>query len=220
MGGMLNLVLGGVADRLVPVMQTPVEDIIYEVLDQKGLPTRSEVRDLRNKLDRLEKTIGDLSGAIEGLRSDVEQASAAAERARAAAVEEAPVAKASVKKAAPKKAASKKAAPKKAAAKKAAPRKVVVKKSAAKVCSYPGCDAKVRAKGYCGKHYMQFKRGRLLGVVGADGSTTHENVHYMVGEAYVGQPVETSYEGDEVIFMLPASKKTLRLKVNKARIDA
>jgi hypothetical protein len=220
---------------LVPAIQTPVEDIIYEVLDQKGLPTRSEVRDLRNKLDRLEKTIGDLSGAIEGLRGEVEQASAAAARAGAAAARPAAApaaakaapnkvaAKAAPKKiaakAAPKKAAPKKAAPKKAAPKKAAPKKTVAKKAGAKTCRSPDCGGDIRAKGFCGKHYMQFKRGTLVGYVGEDGSTTHENVHYKVGIKYVGQVVETSYEGDEVIFLLPEAKDTVRAKVNKARID-
>ena len=252
MGGFLSIVVGGVADRLVPVMQTPIEDIIYEVLDQKGLPTRSEVRDLRNKLDRLEKTIGDLSGAIDGLRGDVEQASASAERAReAAAATPAPAArKAPAKKAAPaapaKKAATAKAkapakkaaAPKakapakkaaapakkaaagakkaKAPAKKAAPKKAA---AGAKSCRFPGCSGGVRAKAFCGKHYMQFKRGTLVGWVGQNGSTMHENVNYKVGESFIGQVVETSYEGDEVLFMLPEAKKTVRVKVNKARID-
>jgi len=219
MGGFLSLVVGGVADRLVPAMQTPVEDIIYEVLDQKGLPTRSEVRDLRNKLDRLEKTIGEFSAALEGLRGDVEQVGAAAERARSAAAASPAPAKPAAKKAAPKKAAPKKAAAKKPAAKKAAPKKAAAKKAGAKVCRSSGCGGTIRAKGFCGKHYMQFKRGTLVGFVGEDGSTTHENVHYKVGAKYVGQVVETSYEGDEVIFLLPEAKDTIRKKVNKARID-
>ncbi len=225
MGGLFGLVVGGVADRLVPAIQTPVEDIIYEVLDQKGLPTRSEVRDLRNKLDRLEKTIGDLSAALEGLRGEVQQAATvaappAAPAARAAAPKKAAPKKATAKKAAPKKATAKKAAPKKAAAKKAAPKKAAAKKAAVgKVCQSAACDGTVRAKGFCGKHYMQFKRGTLAGYVGEDGSTTHENVHYKVGAKYIGQVVDTSYEGDEVIFFLPEAKKTIRAKVNKVRID-
>ena len=31
----------------------------------------------------------------------------------------------------------------------------------ADVCSIPGCGGKVRAKGYCAKHYQQWKRGTL-----------------------------------------------------------
>jgi chromosome segregation ATPase len=71
--------------------------------------------------------------------------------------------KAAPKKAAPKKAAPKKAAPKKAASntvKKGAPKKKAAKK-AAKVCSVKGCKNAYRAKGYCGSHYQQWKRGTL-----------------------------------------------------------
>lgn len=207
---MLSMILGPIAERLIPVLQTPVEDIIYEVLDQKGLPTRAEVRDLRNKLDRLEKTLGELSSALENLRTSVDEASEKA-AAAAAKADAAP-------KAAPAKAADAKAAPaKKAEAKKAAPAK---KAAGKKVCRVPDCEKPVRAKGFCGAHYQRFKRGTLVGWVGSDGSTTHEEVRYQVGKEYVGQPVETSYEGDDVLFFLPESDgKRLTLKVNDVRID-
>jgi len=189
MSGLIGFIVGGMAERLIPVLQTPVEDIIYEVLDQKGLPTRSEVRDLRNKLDRLEKTIGDLTGALDGLQGDLDRAVDSAAQA------------------APK-------ATKTAKATKAAPA------AGAKVCAVGDCGGDVRAKGFCGKHYQQFKRNTLVGFVGNDGATMHENVKYSVSKDHVGESVQTRYEGDEVIFLLPQSDgKTLRLKVNDVRID-
>lgn len=189
MSGLIGFVVGGMAERLIPVLQTPVEDIIYEVLDQKGLPTRSEVRDLRNKLDRLEKTISDLTGALDGLQGDLDRAVDTAAQAAPAATK---------------------------AKKKAVPAATV----ATKVCAVPDCGGAIRAKGFCGKHYQQFKRNTLGGFVGADGATVHENVKYSVSKDHVGESVQTRYEGDEVIFLLPQSDgKTLRLKVNDVRID-
>ena len=202
MSGLFGFVVGGVADRLVPVLQTPVEDIIYEVLDQKGLPTRSEVRDLRNKLDRLEKTLGDLTTSLTQLKESAEKAADDAERAREAA------------EAAPSKAAAPSSVPPaKATAK-------VVAASEPKVCKVDDCGKAIRARGFCAAHYQRFKRATLEGFVGADGTTTHDHVRYRVSEDHVAEPVLTSYEGDEVLFLLPAADgKCLRLKVNDARID-
>jgi|GEM_PF-1528810 len=201
----MSMILGPLAERLIPILQTPVEDIIYEVLDQKGLPTRAEVRDLRNKLDRLEKTLSELSTALDSLKTTVDEASEVASAAAAAPAGKAPAAKAPAGKApAPK-------APKAPKAK---------AKAGAKVCRVDECGKDVRAKGFCGAHYQKFKRGTLVGWVGADGATTHEEVKYTVGTDYVGQPVETSYEGDDVLFFLPESGgKRLTLKVNDVRID-
>lgn len=209
MSGLFGYVVGGVADRLVPVLQTPVEDIIYEVLDQKGLPTRAEVRDLRNKLDRLEKTLGDLTNSLTQLKEDAAKAADDAERALEAA-ESAPAAKAPAKTSAAKAKAPKAKAKAKA---KAAPK-------AAATCKLDDCEKTVRAKGFCAAHYQRFKRSTLDGFVGSDGTTTHEHVKYTVGEEWIGQPVLTSYEGDEVLFLLPeAGGKSVRAKVNDARID-
>ena len=199
----MSMILGPLAERLIPVLQTPVEDIIYEVLDQKGLPTRAEVRELRHKLDRLEKTLSELTDALESLKSTVDEASEKATTA-AAKADAAPAPKSKDTKSAPKKAAA----------------KAPVKKAGAKICRVPGCEKVVRAKGFCGAHYQKFKRGTLVGWVGADGTTTHEEVRYRVGNEYIGQPVETSYEGDDVLFFLPESDgKRLSLKVNDVRID-
>ena len=206
---MLSMILGPLAERLVPILQTPVEDIIYEVLDQKGLPTRAEVRELRNKLDRLEKTLLDLNAALDGLRGTVEAVAAKADAAqqRAAQIGVGP-------------------------AQAPSPTRVAVQAPAApelheelesrdhKLCKVDDCDKGVRAKGFCAAHYQRFKRGTLVGWVGDDGATVHEEVRYMVGADYAGQPVQTFYEGDDVHFFLPESGGLrLELKVNDARID-
>ncbi len=52
-----NFFLANLAERLTPLLQTPVEDIVYEILDRKGLPTRSEIRDLKNRLERMDEEI-------------------------------------------------------------------------------------------------------------------------------------------------------------------
>jgi hypothetical protein len=122
-GTLKSLVFGGVAERLVPVLHTPVEDIIYEVLDQKGLPSRSEVRDLRNKLERLETSVSQMTEALEGIRGQMSKVTVAAEKASTA-----------------------------------APLRTM---TAQKICIVDGCETKVRAKGYCGKHYQKWKRGTL-----------------------------------------------------------
>ncbi len=198
---MTSFLFGNVADRLVPVLQTPVEDIIYEVLDQKGFPTRQEVRDLRNKLDRLEKSLENLTGALATLQTEVEQAGAAASDALERATSAAPAAKGKGK-------GKAKAAPKAAAG------------PASKTCKVGDCETGVRARGFCGKHYQKWKRGTLPGYVGAEGTTEHEAVVYLVDPAAAGQLVQTRYEGDEVIFLLPESDgRVIRAKVDDVRRD-
>ena len=210
MSGLFGFVVGGVADRLVPVLQTPVEDIIYEVLDQKGLPTRSEVRDLRNKLDRLEKTLADLTASLTQLKEGAEKAADDAERALEAAQSAAPKAKAPAQ--------AKAAAP--VAAKAETPAASAEAVASSSACKVDDCGKAVRARGFCAAHYQRFKRSTLEGYVGSDGTTVHENVRYTVGPDYSGHPVLTSYEGDEVLFLLPqADGKSVRVKVNDARID-
>ena len=195
LGGIFSFVVGGVADRLFPVLQTPVEDIVYEVLDARELPSRQKVRELRNKVDTLEKTIGDLVTALEGMKAEV----AAVAAARAAA----PAAPA--------------AAPAKKAAAKAKPKsKPAV--AGARVCKVPDCGGVIRAKGFCGKHYQKFKRNTLPGFVGTDGITvTDDGVRYAVAGASAGEAVGVALAGDEVVFTLADAE--LRASVADARLD-
>jgi len=65
------------------------------------------------------------------------------------------------KKAAAKKAAAKKAAPKSSAKKKKAAKKTASKKAPAKKCKVKNCNNKHRSKGFCNKHYQQWRKGAL-----------------------------------------------------------
>jgi hypothetical protein len=70
-----------------------------------------------------------------------------------------PVKKAAAKKAAPqKKAAKKKAAGKKS---KKAAKKKTARRTPARKCKVAGCNNKHRSKGFCNKHYQQWRKGAL-----------------------------------------------------------
>jgi len=188
-GGIISFVTGGVADRLFPILQTPVEDIVYEVLDARELPSRQKVRELRNKVDSLEKTIADLVAALESMKAEV---------ADLAAREPAPAP-------APKQKAAGRPKPK---AKPAAGKKL---------CKVPDCGGAIRAKGFCGKHYQKFKRNTLGGFVGADGITMFDDVRYMVAGASPGEAVGVKVAGDELVFTLDDAE--LRAKLADAKVD-
>ncbi len=61
-------------------------------------------------------------------------------------------------------------------------------------CRHPGCDQPVRARGFCGSHYQQWRRGGLRGYVTIDGSVViggpDGEETRNVGTNYSGLPCE------------------------------
>jgi chromosome segregation ATPase len=71
MGATRDFVSATVADALLPAFRRPVEDIIYETLDRRQVPTRTDFKEMRDLLNSLR---GQVSGASNGIRKVVEQA--------------------------------------------------------------------------------------------------------------------------------------------------
>lgn len=123
------------------VLDAPIRDIVHEVLKEHGYASpaevqalRDEVRDMRGRVDGMEKRLADLQHLAE-------QARAEANLARQARASEAPVPAAAPSTPAP-------------APLSAAPRGG---------CQVPGCNETVRSKGFCSAHYQQWRRGTLAG---------------------------------------------------------
>jgi hypothetical protein len=49
-----------------------------------------------------------------------------------------------------------------------APRPAPAPAPAARICKVPGCTNKVRARGFCARHYQQWRRGTLEGFPNPD----------------------------------------------------
>lgn len=191
MGGLFGFVVGGMADRLVPILQTPVEDIVYDVIDNKELPTRAGVRELQNRIDRLEGTVQELLAALHSLQSEVARPRGVPAEVRQDAPE---VAEASAP-VPPAQALS----------------------TSTRGCRVPGCGEAVRAKGFCGKHYQKFKRSTLDGFVGVDGIVVQDGVRFRVGEHRAAEAVQVRVEGSEVVFVLDSG--VVRVPLASARLD-
>ncbi|MFZ5481491.1 MAG: hypothetical protein ACOZNI_32315 [Myxococcota bacterium] len=169
------------------VLDAPIRDIVQEVLRESGYASPGEVeqlrdqaRDLRGRLDALDKRLGELVKVAEGARAE---ASAAAQKAaatpgpdpRVAELESRLVALAAELQSARSTAA---AAPAPAAEPlSAAPRGG---------CKVPGCKESVRSKGFCSPHYQQWRRGTLKGFVNMDGTAMVDGRAVSVPSEYAG----------------------------------
>lgn len=57
-------------------------------------------------------------------------------------------------------------------------------------CKVPGCTEPHRSKGFCGKHYQAWRRGRIDGFVGPEGAVRDGEHAWRVDPRYEGEPVE------------------------------
>lgn len=163
MGSTRDFVNATVADAMLPWFRRPVEDVIYETIDKRQIPTRTDFKELRDIVNNLR---GQLVGATGGVKRLAETTEDLAERldtiedrfsaleARIAALEERPAA------------ASPTASTPASTARDDAPgqaREASQPVAAAKVCKVPECDEDPRARGFCARHYQQWRRGTLDG---------------------------------------------------------
>jgi len=128
MGTTRDFIASGIADLLLPLLRRSMEDSVYETLDTRQVPTRTDFKEVRDLVNNLR---GQVTGTTNGIERIVGRM--AALNTRLDALEEqlnsaalAPV-------------------------------------EAPKTCKVPGCNDPYRSKGFCGRHYQQWRRGRLEG---------------------------------------------------------
>ena len=63
------------ADALLPSLKRSLEDVVYETLDQRQVPTRTDFKELRDQLNGLR---GQLTGATAGVKKLADEAEAGA----------------------------------------------------------------------------------------------------------------------------------------------
>ncbi len=171
------------ADALLPMMRRPVEDVIYETIDRRQMPTRTdftEIRDLVNSLrgqltgatggvkrlaetaEELDERLADLEEKLQNLLTaprGEHDPSALQSRLEAAeatiAALEARVARAETLEAKLDSLAAQLSGPS------AETRSALPVRKTVQTCRVPGCTRPVRARGLCARHYQQFRRGRL-----------------------------------------------------------
>ena len=56
------------SDSMIPHLRGGVEDLFSEVMEKKGIPSREEFRELRNRLDMLDYRTREVTKATNGLK--------------------------------------------------------------------------------------------------------------------------------------------------------
>ena len=63
MGSARDFISATLADAIAPTFKRPVEDIIYETLDRRQIPTRTDFKELRDLINNLRsQTTGSTNG--------------------------------------------------------------------------------------------------------------------------------------------------------------
>ena len=72
MGSTLDFIGATLADALSPQFRRPVEDIIYETIDRKQIPTRTDFTELRNTINSLRSQSTGAQKGIEKLKNGLD----------------------------------------------------------------------------------------------------------------------------------------------------
>ena len=66
MGVTKDFIMATIADAMTPTFRRPMEDLIYETLDRRQIPTRTDFKELRDLVNNLR---GQVSGSVQSVRS-------------------------------------------------------------------------------------------------------------------------------------------------------
>ncbi len=69
MGTTRDLVASTLVDSLLPYMERALEDVIYEVLDRRRVPTKTDLDQLRERQAKLESQVGVLRKRVAELEA-------------------------------------------------------------------------------------------------------------------------------------------------------
>ena len=212
MGATRDFVAATFADAFLPAFRRPVEDIIYETLDRRQIPTRTDFKEMRDLLNTLR---GQVSGASNGVKKLVDRLTGTEDQvqdiidrldaleARVAALESAtqPASSANVVTTEQLDARLSalverlKVAPAPAPAPASQPVAAPVPARREK-CKVAGCDDPGRARGFCARHYQKWRRGTLPGFVSLDGTVTVGGETFTL-EGVAGEPY--TVEGGKIL---------------------
>ncbi len=74
MGVLTNYVYSSFSDGILPYLREPVEEVFDGVVQHKGLPTRQDFRDLRNRVDMLDYHTREATRTLHELRTRLKKA--------------------------------------------------------------------------------------------------------------------------------------------------
>ena len=119
-----DFIVSTLADMLLPLLQRSTEDAVYETLDKRQVPTRTDFKEVRDLVNSLRGQVSGTTNGIERIMARIEEL-----EARVADAEQRGTASA----------------------------------TQGRNCKVPDCNDPYRSKGFCGRHYQQWRRGRLTG---------------------------------------------------------
>jgi len=121
-----DFITSGLADLLLPLLRRSMEDSVYETLDNRQIPTRTDFKEVRDLVNSLRGHVSGTTKAIERVVARLDELEERLKQLESQALQTIP-------------------------------------ETATKVCKVPDCTNAVRSKGFCGRHYQQWRRGRLSG---------------------------------------------------------
>ena len=127
MGTTRDFFISSFGDILLPMFRRSMEDAVYETLDSRQIPTRSDFKEVRDLVNNLRGQVTGTTTGIERVMARIDQLDAKLDELEER-IQATPLAET---------------------------------KPAA--CAVEGCNGKVRSRGLCGRHYQQWRRGRLEG---------------------------------------------------------
>ena len=207
MSAFRDFVAASLADIATPGLRRPVEDIIYETLDRRQIPSRTDFHEIRDLLNGLR---GQVSGAVNGLTRLIESDRENGERLDQL-EEQFEQLSASTQDPSQNQVSSQVDSSEEIASLKnhidlleskiealeaqlkqnlnSAVQTTTVQKTTKKVCAVPGCNQNVRARGFCQPHYQKWKRNTLPGFINSNNQIKTESGDVLtLDKKYSGKP--------------------------------